>query len=265
MPYAINQLDGSRVYFEDDGGHGAPVVMHGGFLDSVVDVRESGLARALPGDEFRTIYVDHRGLGRSDKPHETSAYAMPLRVADPVAVLDQLGIGRAHFIGMSWGGRLGFGIGEHAPDRVRSLVIVGQQPYAWPDSPITRAVTDGLVASRSEGAAGLVEALETFWGVRFPDTRRARWLANDPAALEAAWITGIAEGAVADDLRAWRVPCLICVGSGDADFLELAQHAADEIPGARFVALGASDHYQAHISEDEVLREAVLITLRSAG
>lgn len=263
MAYATNRLDGGRIYFEDDGSNGAPVVQHGGFLDSVVDVRESSISRALPVGEFRMIYVDHRGLGRSDKPHETAAYAMPLRVADAVAVLDELAIARAHFVGMSWGGRLGFGIGEYAPDRVLSLVIVGQQPYAWPDSPITRAVTEGLVASRTKGVVGLVEALEAFWGVRFPHARRARWLDNDSAALEAAWTTVLAEGAVSDNLREWRVPCLICIGSADADFVDQARQAAAEIPGARFVALGAADHYQAHISEDEVLLDAVLSTLRA--
>jgi 3-oxoadipate enol-lactonase len=50
------------------------------------------------------------------------AYATSLRVADAVAVLDELGIERAHFIGTSYGGRLGFGIGEHAPEPVLSLV-----------------------------------------------------------------------------------------------------------------------------------------------
>src|SRR5215210_5963444 len=123
MPYARNALDGSRVYFEEDGGDGAAVVLHGGLFDSVASVRGSNIARALPAAEFRLIYVDHRGLGRSDKPQDAERYAMPLRVADAVAVLDELGIDRAHFIGTSWGGRLGFGIGEHAPDRVLSLVI----------------------------------------------------------------------------------------------------------------------------------------------
>ena len=33
MPYARNALDGNRVYFEYDGGDGAPVVLHGGILD----------------------------------------------------------------------------------------------------------------------------------------------------------------------------------------------------------------------------------------
>ena len=46
MPYARNALDGSRVYFEDDGGDGAAVVLHGGLLDSVDLVRASHIARA---------------------------------------------------------------------------------------------------------------------------------------------------------------------------------------------------------------------------
>lgn len=173
MPYATNAQDGTRVYFEDDRGDGAAVVLHGGLLDSVTDVRESAIARALPGAGFRVVYVDHRGLGNSDKPHDPDAYAMPIRAADGVAVLDELGIERAHFIGQSWGGRLGFGVGEHASQRVRSLVIGGNQPYAWPDSPLIRTVTSALEAAQIEGMEALVGAFERFWDVRFP-TRSAR-------------------------------------------------------------------------------------------
>src|SRR5262245_44124037 len=64
MPYATNHLDGVQIFFEDDGGAGVPVVLHGGLLDSVEDVRESSLARSLTPAEFRMVYVDHRGLGR---------------------------------------------------------------------------------------------------------------------------------------------------------------------------------------------------------
>ena len=262
MPYASNALDGSRVYFEEDGGDGAAVVLHGGLLDSVADVRESNIPQALAADEFRLVYVDHRGLGRSDKPHQAESYAMPLRVADAVAVIDLLGIERAHFIGMSWGGRLGFGIGQHAPERVLSLVVGGQQPYAWPDSPLTRVVTKGLAASRTEGMEALVQAFEAFWGVRFPDTQRARWLDNDPAALEAAWSTALAEGAIPEALRAWHIPCLIVIGAGDADFLDQARRAADEIPKAELILLEEADHYAAHMGQDEVVLDGVLRTLR---
>lgn len=265
MAYATNTLDGARIYFEDDGGEGAAVVLHGGFLDPIDEVRESRIAQALPSDEFRRIYVDHRGLGRSDKPHNPESYAMPLRAADPVAVLDGLGIERAHFIGTSWGGRLCFGIGEHAAERVLSLVIGGQQPYAWPESPITRAVTEGLVASTSEGMEGLVRALEVFWGVRFPEPRRARWLGNDPAALQAAWEAALAEGPVSENLRVWQVRCLIFIGEGDTDFLDQARQAATEIPDAEFIAVEGLDHYGAHTDRDDPVLDAILRTLRGTS
>ena len=264
VPYATNSVDGTRVFFEDDGRDGAPVVFHGGFLDPIDEVRESRIAMAMP-DGFRLIYVDHRGLGLSDKPHDPESYSMRLRVADTMAVLDELGIERAHFIGTSWGGRLCFGIGEHVPQRVLSLVIGGQQPYTWPDSAITRVVTEGLVASRSDGMEGLVRALEGFWGVQFPDTRRRRWLANDPVALQAAWEAALAEGAISGDLRDWRVRCLIFIGAGDADFLDQARRAASEIPDAEFISLIGLDHYGAHTGQDDPLLDAILRTLRGTG
>jgi pimeloyl-ACP methyl ester carboxylesterase len=263
MSYTRNALDGSRVYFEDDGGDGAAVVLHGGLLDSIASVRGSHIARALPHDEFRVVYVDHRGVGRSDKPHEVDAYAMPLRVADPIAVLDELGIGRAHFIGNSWGGRLGFGIGEHAPNRVLSLVIGGQQPYAIdPKGPLASAVTRSLAASRSEGRMQpFVDALETLSDVRFPDDLRAQWLDNDPIAIETAWSATLAEGAISTDLGAWQLRCLIFAAIGDTDFYEQALRAAGEIPNAEFVSVREHDHVGAHLKPDRVL-PAILRTLR---
>jgi pimeloyl-ACP methyl ester carboxylesterase len=264
MPYATNAQDGTRVYFEDDRGDGVAVVLHGGLLDSVADLREAAIAQALPGAGFRVVYVDHRGVGNSDKPHDPDAYAMPLRAADAVAVLDELGIERAHFIGQSWGGRLGLGIGEHAPQRVRSLVIGGNQPYAWPDSPLIRTVTDALEAAQTEGMEALVGAFERFWDVRFPDSQRARWLDNDPTALNAAWSTAMAEGAISEDLRRWQVPCLIFLGAADVDFLDGARRAAEEIPNAELLLLAEADHYAAHISPDEVVLEAALRVLRAS-
>jgi pimeloyl-ACP methyl ester carboxylesterase len=94
------------------------VILHDGFADSVQDTREWALVDALASAGYRVILADHRGHGRSDKPHDSAAYAMVLRVADAVAILDQLGVQRAHFVGRSWGGRLCFGIGEHAPGLV---------------------------------------------------------------------------------------------------------------------------------------------------
>jgi pimeloyl-ACP methyl ester carboxylesterase len=193
-----------------------------------------------------------------------SASSAPTSSASAVAVLDELGIERAHFIGQSWGGRLGLGLGEHAPQRIRSLVIGGNQPYAWPDGPLTRTVTRALDAAQVEGMEALVGAFERLWDVRFPDAQRARWLDNDPAALRAAWSAAMAEGAIGKDLRRWQVPCLIFLGAADADLLDGARRAAEEIPNAELLLLAEADHYAAHVSPDDVVVEAVLRVLRGS-
>jgi pimeloyl-ACP methyl ester carboxylesterase len=78
-------------------------------------------------------------------------------------------------------------------------------------------------------------------------------LDNDADAVHAAWNASLNEGDVARDLRAWRVPCLIFAGDGDADFYADASRAADEIPGARFVSLTGRNHITGHAEVDGVL------------
>jgi pimeloyl-ACP methyl ester carboxylesterase len=266
MAYAQNTLDATRVYFEDDGGPGAPTVILGGFLDPIELVRRWPVATALRGlpEEFRLVFIDHRGHGRTDKPHDDRAYAMHLRVADVVAVLDELGIERAHIIGLSWGGRLAFGVGEHARERVLSIVAVGQQPYAIdPDGPLTRVVGDALGASRHRGIAALVEAFEGLAG-RYPEPVRRRYLAQDAAAMRAAWNAALTEGPVSPDLGGWRVPCLICVAADDADFFEQARRAAAEIPDAEFVSVDRTDHLGMDTASVDPVWSALLRTVRRA-
>ena len=241
--------------------------MLGGLLDPIDLVRNAPIARALQEltKEFRLVFVDHRGHGRSDKPHEPSAYAMPLRVADVVAVLDELAIERAHHLGISWGGRLVFGIGEHAPDRARSLVIIGQQPYAIdPDGPLARVVSEAMTASRTRVSRRSIAAFEAIAG-RYPDPVRDAYLAADAAAMRAAWSSAMSEGAVSEDLGAWDLPCVICVARDDVDFFDGARRAALEIPNADFVVIEGSDHLGVDTARVDPVLPVVLRTLRTAS
>lgn len=265
MPHARNAVDGTSVYFEDDGGSGVPVVLYGGILDSVDSVRASQLASALQEltSEFRLVYADHRGLGRSDKRRETEAYAMPLQVADVVAVLTALGVERSHLVGRSYGGRLAFGVGEYAPEYVLSLVVGGQQPYAMnPDGPLVSALAGAIDATRREGAVRFVEALEAYWGARIPAFEREVYLGQDGASVAAAFGAMLASGDMSTRLREWRAPCLIYLGAGDGDFFAQAQQAAAEIPGSEFLRLDELDHLSAHFEADRIV-PAVLRTLRA--
>jgi pimeloyl-ACP methyl ester carboxylesterase len=264
MPYATNPLDGVRTYFEDSGTAGAPVLFYTGFADPLEVARSSRLAEALTS-EFRLVFADHRGQGGSDKPRDASAYELTTRVADALAILDALRIEHVHFLGSSWGARLGFALGEHASERVLSLVLCGNQPYEWDlESPTAQAVAAAIAASMEAGMSGFVEAFESALDYRFPEPERTWTLEkNDPAALEAAWRSAQVEGPVSQNLSKWRVPCLICAGEAD-EMHDAAKRAAEEIPGARFVSLAGHSHISAFYEADELLLPHIVELLRSA-
>ena len=234
---ATNARDGVRVNFEDDGGGGAPVVILGGFLDPIGLVRRTPIAQALAAfaDEFRLIFVDHRGHGRSDKPHDADAYAMPLRVADVVAVLDELQIQRAHLLGISWGGRLCFGVGQHAPERVRSLIAIGQHPYEIDrDGPLARVVGDALEASKQRRSKPSSRPSRRSPGAtRMTCDRRTSSVTRKRCGLP-----GRQRPPKEPSRRiSRRGACDVssALAEDDADFFEDARRAAAEIPNAEFV------------------------------
>ncbi len=252
--FAVNPVDGVRSYVEDWGGSGSPVLVYEGLADPIEKAQELPLVREL-AREHRMIFADHRGHGRSDKPHDPQAYALATRVADATAVLDSLGVDRAHILGFSWGARLGFAIGEYAPERARSLVLCGNQPYAWdPAWPFVPMLTRALDVAESKGMQGFLDSIESVLGsgAALPDQTRDRVLANDPVAIGAAWQSALAEGAISPNLGAWRVPCLIYVAADD-DMAANAERAAREIPTATFLALSGESHLSAPDECERVL------------
>jgi pimeloyl-ACP methyl ester carboxylesterase len=262
VPYATNPLDGVRTHFEDSTGDGPAVVFMPGFMEPLEAARSSGLARAL-SREFRLVYVDHRGHGRSDKPYDVEAYAPATRCGDVVAVLDSCGIDRAHFIGISWGARLGFAMGEHARERLRSLTLCGNQPYAWDiDSPLVQATLRAVAAGRTGGIAAIVDTFEAELEYRHPEPMRTWVLENDPVALDAALHSVLEEGEISRDLSAWTVPCLIYVGEDDP-MHDDAERAAAEIPSARFLSLPGHTHLSAPDEVDTLLPHVLELLGRS--
>jgi pimeloyl-ACP methyl ester carboxylesterase len=96
--------------------------------------------------------------------------------------------------------------------------------------------------------------IEALGGAGDMDEDVRRWtLANDFAALAAAWKQAMAEGDLSGNLAKWSVPCLIYAGTEDAAFFADAQRAASVIPGARFLALQGLDHLAPHANVEEVL------------
>lgn len=263
MPYAANPLDGVRTYFEDDGGDGQPILFYAGLGDPLEYARANELTDALR-PEYRLVFADHRGHGRSDKPHDEAAYDLRTRVGDVLAVLDELRIERAHYVGLSWGARLGFALGEYAPDRVLSLILCGNQPYEWdPAWPFVPMLDEAFANAGESGMVAFLDVVETVLGSRLAEPVRSWTLDNDAEALAAAWRSARTEGTVSTELTRWQVPCLIYVGDAD-DMRANAERAAAEIPGAEFVVLPQHSHISAG-EEAELILPYVRAVLAKAG
>ena len=213
-------------------GWNAPAVLF--YTGPPIRSRFEGLGSRSSAE--RRVPPDLRGSSRSGRKRQAArrcAYALPRRAADAVAVLDALEHRAAHFLGSSWGARLGYALGEHAPERVLSLVLCGNQPYAWNlESPIAQAVA---AASPPPGEKACRLRGDLRDGARLPlpgtgpdvDPREER----PRCARRGVAVHGPLEGPVSQHLAPWRVPCLICVGEAD-EMRDDAERAAEEIPGA---------------------------------
>jgi pimeloyl-ACP methyl ester carboxylesterase len=113
--------DGVGIEYEVT-GDGPPVVLLHGFPDTGRLWRHQ--LRALAEAGFQVIVPDMRGYGRSDKPGGVDAYAIPLLGADVLAVMDDVGVPRAHVVGHDWGAAVAWGLAALAGARVDHLVAL---------------------------------------------------------------------------------------------------------------------------------------------
>jgi pimeloyl-ACP methyl ester carboxylesterase len=244
MPYAVS--NGVRTWYEVE-GEGIPLVLHIGGFGSLDDWRRDDVryTEALR-DRYRLILLDPRGQGKSDAPHDPAAYTLAERANDVLAVLDDLGIPKAHFWGYSLGGSLGFELAARSADRLQSVIIGGANPY-WevdPDEP------GGLLDWLRGGMEHFMVSYEAAFGPVPADTR-ARWLALDHEAMVAALLAPDRAAELVDALPEMRTPALLYAGTNDDP--ESAERAVRLMPNATFVPLEGLDHAHAFRCADLVL------------
>ena len=81
-------------------------------------------------ERFRVIRYDHRGHGGSPVP--PGPYDSTDLAGDLVALLDRLGVARAHVCGASLGGQVAIRLAAHAPGRVDRVVLCCTSPVFGP-------------------------------------------------------------------------------------------------------------------------------------
>ena len=237
MPDVTNH--GVRIHYRVEGEGSALVLQHGITWNLEGWVRH-GYVDALRR-YHRLILIDARGHGRSDKPHEPSAYELSFHVADIVAVLDALEVGTADYWGYSMGGWFGFGLAKYAPERLRGLIIGGAQPYG-------RGLPSRLDPSDPKTfLRGMLSGVVDFDTLSID--KQAEFLDNDFLAIAAARGPRPSLQSV---LPAMRMPCFLYGGELDSTTTE-TQRCAKEIPRAAFVSFPDLNHPETFYRSDIVL------------
>jgi 2-succinyl-6-hydroxy-2,4-cyclohexadiene-1-carboxylate synthase len=247
-------------YHVERAGAGRPLVLLHGFTGSTASWRP--LIPALT-EVFETIAIDLLGHGGTDAPNDPARYRAEQVVRDLDALMEQLEIGEAVWLGYSMGARATLQFATECPERVVALVLESGSPgIADPAEREARARSDGALADRIERDG--IEAFVDLWERlplfashrRLPSGVRAglRWqrLANDPVGL-ANSLRGFGQGVQPSQhgrLGKLRMPALLIAGEEDAKYRLLAEAMAREMLSAE-VALIADVGHTPHLEQPD--------------
>ena len=118
MPYA--DADGARIHYEVEGAGSETLVLIMGLGGHASEWGEDFIGEL--GRSARVVRMDNRGIGPSETTRE--AWSMLDMANDARAVLDALGVERAHVLGTSMGGMIAQTLALEHPRRVARLILM---------------------------------------------------------------------------------------------------------------------------------------------
>ena len=252
MKSGANPDDGVRIAYELV-GEGVPLFLfHGsGAFGAVWGAL--GYVGALR-DEYQLIIIDARGHGHSEKPTTMGAYAMQRLVGDVIAVLDDCGLAQTAYLGYSLGGRVGFGLAIHAPERVSALILGGasHRPQA---GALDRIFYPGFIDTiELEGPESFLERWSETLGRPIDPNVRQVLLGNDRDAIVAYLRQSDREPGFDDgSVSRINVPVLLFAGERDHERLADSRAAAAILQDGELVLIPDSDHESTLAQVDIVL------------
>jgi 3-oxoadipate enol-lactonase len=200
------------------------------------------------------VRFDLRGHGRS--PVVPGPSSLADLGGDVIALLDALGIPKAHVAGLSIGGMIGMWLGIHAPERVDHLALLCTSAALGPPS----AWAERAALVRAEGTEAVADAVVARWvtpgyAARHPEhvARLRAMIAATPAEGYASACAAIETMDIEDDLGRIAAPTLVIAGADDpATPPDHAARIAARIPDARMAVVPDSAHLANLQQPDEV-------------
>lgn len=244
--------DGVKLYVEET-GRGEPVIFVHEFAG---DHRSWEPQLRHFARRYRCITYNARGYPPSDVPEDPGAYSQARATADIKAVLDHLGIARAHIVGLSMGGFATLHFGLSYPESARSLVVAGCGYGAEPDRREQfRSEAEACAISLEQGGMEAFAAGYSLGPARVQfqnkDPRGHREFADLLAGHSATGSALTQRGVqrerpslynLEDKLKALTVPTLIVTGDEDEPCLAPGVYMKRKIPSAGLAVLAKTGH-----------------------
>ncbi|MBT5192336.1 MAG: alpha/beta hydrolase [Rhodospirillaceae bacterium] len=239
--------DQARIYYEDSGGDGMPILLGHGFGASTEMWR--GQVEEF-SDRYRIITWDMRGHGQTECPDDLNFYSQDHTTDDMAAVLDHLGLERAVIGGHSLTGFMTLAFNVRYPGRATALYLQGCGPGYRSDT--ARVAWNKRAEARAQALDdGGLDALGGVSEVHVSSQRTAKEL-----ALAARGILSQVDARVIDSLPSISVPVLIVVGEGDTYYLDGSDYMASRIPNAVNVRVADAGH-GVNVDQPGVVNEAL--------
>jgi pimeloyl-ACP methyl ester carboxylesterase len=261
------EVNGVSLPYEITGSGEPLVLIHGwavhlGFWDTDVEA----LAR-----HYTVVRYDRRGFG--------AATGKPDLTADPAdlkALLDELGIARAHVMGHSQGTNVALTFAVRYPETVNGLILFGPGAppgFDVPEGPEAPPFGEWIAAAREHGIDALKDAMIAWASEQFGDQsaemrRRSRKLLEPYTGadlLDPDPPLNLVAPARIDELHLVKAPTLLLVGEREMSSSRLVAHVlAYGIPGAQEVVIVGGGH-TVNWAEPERFAAEVLRFLREVN
>jgi pimeloyl-ACP methyl ester carboxylesterase len=241
--------DGFDLAFLDR-GEGDPVLLIHGFASShFVNWVSPGWVKTLNDAGYRTIAFDNRGHGLSSKSYDPADYTPHKLASDAAALLDHLGVDRAHVMGYSMGARITAFLALEEPAKVATVIFgglgIGMVEGVGEWDPIAAALVAEDASATSHPRAKSFRA--------FADQTK-----SDRRAL-AACIETSRELLSESDVARIAQPALVAVGTKD-DIAGSPEDLADLMPAGESFWIEDRDHMLA--VGDKTFKQRVLKFLK---